>query len=330
MRKVVFLPCHPNMWEGFETIWDMETSDPSNEVVAIPIPTYSRGHDNSLYDTQYITEGYPDNVRILGVNDYSLAAEHPDTIYIQNIQDAYNPGFTVHPHFHTTNLRSFTNDLVYIPYDCMAHVDPDNTTIDKYYSILLTPPGIQNVDRIIVQSENMKTMYLKYLAGKNESLYKKWDENISFTDYPRVRILEKYTKETVPHPSSWDRYLFSTDGSRKKVTLLTTSVVDIIKNNRASFRKARKVFDEFLDEKKMEVLIWRPHKHLPEIIMKHRPELFDDFRQLLEFFLTNDVGIFDETPTPTPAIILSDSFIDEECGLKELYLRTGKPIKQCT
>ena len=60
--------------------------------------------------------------------------------------------------------------------------------------------------------------------------------------------------------------------------------------------------------------------------MKLRPELFDDFRALLEFYIGNDVGIFDEMPTPTPAIILSDSYIGDECGVKELFMTTGKPV----
>ena len=326
MRKVVFLPCHPNMWEGFETLWDKEVSDTSNSVVVIPIPTYSRSFDNSLYDTSYITDGYPDKLNVMGVNDYNLAAEHPDTIYIQSIEDAGNSGFTVHPHFHTSNLRSFTNKLVYIPYNCMPEIDPENDQIDKYNRRILTQPGIYNVDSIIVQSENMKTIYLKLLAGKNEELLAQWDKKISCSDYPRIKILEKYDINTVPYPSSWNRHLLRPDGTRKKVTLLTSSVVGVLKYNRSNLRKAQEIFEEFMNQKDEEALIWRPHRLLPDIIMKLRPELFDDFRRLLEFFIANDVGVFDESPTPTPAIILSDCMVDEECGLKELYKATGKPI----
>ncbi len=326
MRKVVFLPCHPNMWEGFETLWDKEVSDPSNEVVVIPIPTYSRGCDDSLYDTAYITDGYPDNLNVLGVNDYNLASEHPDTIYIQNIEDAGNSGFTVHPHFHTSNLRSFTDEIIYIPYNCLPEIDPENDQIDKYNRIILTQPGINNVDHIIVQSENIKTIYLKLLADKNEELLDQWDKKISFSEYPRTKILEKYDRDTVSYPSSWNRHLFKPDGERKEVTLITTSIVGMLKYNRSSFRKAMRVFEDYLETKDDRALIWRPHKSLPDIIMKLRPELFDDFRKLLEFFITNDIGVFDECPTPTPAIILSDCMIDEECGLKELYKATGKQI----
>lgn len=326
MRKVAFLPCHPHMWEGFETLWDKETSDPSNEVAVVPIPSYSRGCDDSLFNVSYITEGYPDSVRLFGVNDYNLATEHPDTIYIQSIEDADNSGFAVHPHFHTPNLRSFTDELVYVPYNCMPEIDPDNDHIDKYNEKILTQPGIHNVDRIIVQSENIKSIYLKLLAGQNNALREQWDKKISCSDYPRIRILEKYTKETVSYPAFWNSYLYKPDGSRKEAVLFTLSIVEMLKYNRSSFRKAKRIFEEYMEQKDDKILIWRPHKLLPDYIIKLRPELFEDFRTLLEFYINNNIGIFDETPTPTPAIILSDSMIDGECGLKELYKATGKPI----
>ena len=326
MRKVVFLPCHPNMWEGFETIYDREISDPSNQVTVIPIPTYHRGCDDSLFDAEYITEGYPSEVRICGLNDYNLEAQHPDTIYIQNVQDASNPGFTVHPHFHTGNLRNFTDDLVYIPYSCMSEIDPEYKFLDEHYPALLTPPGIQNADRIIVQSENMKKVYLALLAGRNTALAEYWDERISFEDYPRIRILNKYTKETIPYPDAWNRHLFDRGGLRKKTALYVTSVTGILEFCRSDLRRAREVFEKHLEQKETTALIWRPHRNLPEIIMKLRPELFDDFRALLEFYIYNDVGIFDETPTPTPAILLSDGYLGDECGIKELFKSTGKPV----
>ncbi len=326
MRKVVFLPCHPNMWEGFETLWEKETSDPSTQVVVIPIPTYSRGHDDSLYDAEYITEGYPAKLAIYGLNDYDLSAQHPDTIYVQNIQDAYNPGFAVHPHFHAGNLRRFTDELVYVPYNCMTEIDPEYKSLDEYYAPMLTPPSIQLVDKIYVQSANMKEVYLALLAGKNDALRQYWDPKIDFEEYPRTQILKKYTKETVPYPAGWNRHLLKSDGTRKETVLFVTSVNGILEFCRSDLRKAKEILEAYKDKKDDTALIWRPHKNLPDIIMKLRPELFDDFKALLEFFIAYDVGIFDNTPTPTPAIILSDSYIGDECGGKELFKITGKPV----
>ena len=330
MRKVVFLSCHPNMWEGFETIWEKEISNPDSDVRVIPVPTYSRGHDDSLYDAEYITTGYPSDVEITDINSYDLEANHPDTIYVQNIEDTSNPGFAVHPHFHTSNIRAFCNELIYIPYNCMAGINPADPDLDKYFSRLLIPNGIGNVDKIIVHSENMKNVYLNLIAGHNEIQRQEWDKKISYVEYPRTCILKKYSKETVPYPEKWNRHLFDAEGNRKKTVLFATSVFGVLEYNRTHFRKIRETLEQYLSEKDRTTLIWRPHKNLPEVIIKLRPELFDDFRTLLEFYISNDIGIFDETPTPTPAIVLSDAYIGDTCGVKELFMSTNKPVLEWT
>ena len=277
------------MWEGFETIWEKEISNPDSDVRVIPVPTYSRGSDDSLYDAEYITTGYPAGVEITDINSYDLKANHPDTIYVQNIEDASNPGFAVHPHFHTSNIRSFCEELVYIPYNCMSGINPSDPDLDKYFSRLLIPQGLGNVDRIIVHSENMKNVYLTLLAGHNEVLMHEWDKKISFEDYPRAALLRKYTKDTVPYPKSWDRYLFDSSGNRKETVLFATSVFGVLEYNRTHFRKIRETLEKYLSDRDSTALIWRPNKNLPETIMKLRPELFDVFRALLEFYITNDI-----------------------------------------
>ncbi len=328
MRKVVFLPCHPNMWEGFQTIWEKEISDPSNEVKVIPIPNYKRGTGTSVYDPEYITTGYPQNVEITGLNDYYLHEQHPDTIYVQNIQDGDNPVFAVHPDFHTTKLKDYTDDLVYIPYDCLGYIDPDYFHLKRVYSKILTPPGIKNTNRVIVYSENARTVYASILSNGNNELYDEWMKKITCEDYPRISILKKYTKDTVPYPESWNRHLFDSNGQRKQTALFATSILGVLEFNRSHLREAKDILEEYLGKKDKVALIWRPHKYLPEVIMQLRPELFDDFRSLLEFYISNDIGIFDESPTPTPAIVLSDSYIGDNCAVKELFMSTGKPIQE--
>jgi hypothetical protein len=313
------------MWDGFETIWDKECATPSTQVTVIPIPSYSKMRDGSLTDTEYTITGYPENVTVVGVNDFDLAFEHPDTIYIQNIQDNNNPGFTVHPHFYTDKLKNYTDNLVYIPYSCMPEIDPGYEYLQKNYMPILAPDSILNVDNIIVQSENMKRVYLRLLDIKCESP-KKWEPRISYEDYPRKQILKKYSRETIPFPISWDRHLWDSNDYQKDTILLVTSAMGVLEFGKETFKRTREIFEDNISKKDSTVIIWRPHKNLPEVISKLRPELFNDFKSLLEFFILNDIGIFDETPSPTPAIIMSDYYMGNECGIKELFKSTGKPI----
>lgn len=313
------------MWDGFETIYDKEISVPDTEVTIIPIPTYDRNHDDTLANAEYITEGYPECLKITGLNDYDLSKKQPDRIYIQNISDSCNAGFTVHPHFYSSNLRNFTKDLVYIPYNCITELDPEYEDLRQYYGEILTPSTIVNANHIIVQSENTKNVYLELIAGKNDLLKNEWTKKISFIDYPRKAILKKYSSDTVRYPSSWNAQLFNTDRSQKKTVLFCTSVFEILENNRLALKKIKTTLDYYQNQKSNTALIWRPNRNLPEIIKKLRPELLNDFNLLLEYYTQNNIGILDKTPSPTAPIILSHEYIGADCGVKELFKSTGKP-----
>ncbi|MBE5825973.1 MAG: hypothetical protein E7307_04980 [Butyrivibrio sp.] len=329
MKKIVFLSLSPETWDGLETLWDNATADPENEVTVIPIPTYKRNSDDSLSDAHYTLSGYPDNVPITDVNAYSLKANHPDIIYTQNVQDTSNPGFCVHPAFHTDALKACTDQLVYVPYMCTEEISLDNKPyLDSIKMLFICPALLSNVDRIIVQSNNLKELYLYYLAGGDPGLIKHWSGKISCDDYPRNEILKKYDRLTVYRPDEWDTLLCPDSDGHRKVVLLCTSVMGILTNEHHVINKLRELFEDFMNNTDDHVLIWRPYPAIKEAIKNLRPGLVDDYDNLISFYLDNHVGILDELPSPTSAIIISDEYIGDECGVMELYKATGKPVSR--
>ena len=326
MKKIVFLPISSKMWDGFETLWDEAISDPQNDVKVIPIPTYKRGSENQLFDAEYTTIGYPANVEITDINAYSLRNNHPDIIYVQNIQDADNRGFCVHPEFHTNKLKEYTDKLIYVPYICTEHISFD----DPYFLASIRPliycSGINNVTNIIVQSENQKELYLYYLAGANPKLQNYWSQKISYQNYPRNMILKKYQKNNVPHPKEWDKLLKDESGNYKKTLMLCTSVVAVLTENRNAFRNLKAIFESHLHHRDEYVLIWHPYEGIMDALKLLRPELVDDYHKLLSYYQDNSIGILDSLSSPTASIILSDEYFGDSCGVMELYRTTGKPI----
>lgn len=326
MKKIVFLPLSPKMWDGFETLWDKATSDPENEVKVIPVPTYKRGSDNQLSDAEYVTDGYPDNVEITDINEYSLRIHHPDIIYVQNIQDTDNRGFCVHPAFHTDKLKEYTDNLIYIPYLCTELISFD----DPYFLASIRPliycPGICNVNSIIVQSENQKELYLYYLAGANTELRNHWSQKITCDNYPRNMLLKKYQKNNVPHPKEWDILLIDENGNYRKTIMLCTSVMSVLTGNRTVLRKLRTIFEEHISHRDEYVLIWHPYETIKDAINLLRPELIEDYEGLMDFYQKNSIGIMDNLSSPTAAIILSDEYMGDPCGVMELFRFTGKPV----
>ncbi len=329
MKKIVFLTLSPQMWDGLETLWDMAISDKENEVVVIPLPTYKRDSDDNLSDASYSLSGYPKNVPITDVNGYSLRKNHPDIIYTQNVQDANNKGFCVHPAFHTDSLRACTDQLVYVPYMCTEQISLDNEPyLDSIKQLFISPSMYKNIDRILVQSQNQKDLYLHYLAGANPELIEYWSQRISYNDYPRNEILKKYNRLTVNRTKEWDEFLQPYTSNGKKVLLLCTSVMGILTFEHPAINRLKNFFTEHLQNMDDFALIWRPYPAIEEAVKKLRPNLVDDYNDLISYYRDNHIGILDELPSPTAAIILSDEYMGDACGTMELFRTTGKPIVQ--
>ncbi|WP_022756737.1 hypothetical protein [Butyrivibrio fibrisolvens] len=327
MKKIVFLSMSPKTWDGLETLWDKATADSENEVTVIPIPTYKRDSNNNLSDAQYTLLGYPDNVPITDINAYSLKANHPDIIYTQNIQDTSNFGFCVHPAFHTNTLKACTDQLVYVPYMCTEEISFDNKPYLESIKMLFICPAIKNnVDRIIVQSKNQKELYLRYLAEGNPKLIELWSSRISYNNYPRNEILKKYDRQTVYRPDEWNALLCPDSNGHKKTVLLCTSVIEILTNEHRVINKLIELFEDHLNKSDDYVLIWRPYPAIMEAIKMLRPGLVGDYDNLVSFYRQRHIGILDELPSPTSAIIIGDEYLGDACGVMELFKTTGKPV----
>ena len=329
MKKIVFLSLSPQMWDGFETLWDEAVSNSENEVTVIPLPTYNRDVDDNLSDPYYTLTGYPENVPITDVNAYSLKVNHPDIIYIQNVQDTINGGFCVHPAFHSSALKNYTEQLVYVPYMCTEQIPLDNKPyLDSIKFLFVYPSVYNNVDRIIVQSENQKQLYLHYLAGANSELLDFWSQRISYKEYPRNEILKKYNRHNVYRPNEWNTVLGFDSDSNKKTVLLCTSVIDLLTYEHLVINKLNEIFNAHLNNMDDSVLIWRPYPAIEKALEMLRPNLVNDYNALVSFYLDNKIGILDQLPSPTAAIIMSDEYLGDACGIMELFRTTGKPITQ--
>lgn len=100
-------------------------------------------------------------------------------IFIHNPYDECNYVTSVHPYFYSKNLKRFTEKLVYIPYFILSEIDPDNQQAVEGIEHFCTVPAVVNADRVIVQSEDMKKVYVNVLTketGENTRTY--WEGKI--------------------------------------------------------------------------------------------------------------------------------------------------------
>ena len=129
---------------------------------------------------QYENEGYPENVTITHYEEYEFQLHHPDRIVIQCPYDEYNYGITIHPFFYAKNLVTYTDQLVYVPALRMDEITPESDRARCNLKSYCNMPGVVDADWVIVQSEQMKKVYVQLLTEfAGEDTKPIWEEKIS-------------------------------------------------------------------------------------------------------------------------------------------------------
>ena len=246
------------------------------------------------------------------------------------------------PFFYSDNLKNFTDELVYIPYFILqepdlkaleerTELDEDGkTAIQRYLEnmenyILL--PGVLNADKVIVQSEGMKEVYVRVLTSHfGEGTRKVWEEKISGAGSPKVDKLLNTKIEDLDIPKEWETIIKKPNGTRKKIILYNTGLSAMLKENGQMLEKIKDVFRIFEENKDEVVLLWRPHPLLEATLTSMRTELEEEYREIKKSFFENRIGIYDDSPDLDRAIVLSDAYYGDMSSVVWLYQKTGKPI----
>lgn len=189
-KEAVFLPYKASMWDSLESIWKAADEDPTCDAYVIPIPYYDKNPDGSFRKRHYEGGQYPDYVPIVRYQEFDFEKHQPDMIYIHNPYDELNFVTSVDPFFFSKNLKKYTDKLIYIPYFILNEIEPDEDEKIAGMQHFCTVSGVFNADRVIVQSENMKQVYMKVLLDAindhSEEARKYWDNKILGLGSPKL------------------------------------------------------------------------------------------------------------------------------------------------
>lgn len=327
--EVVFLPYKASMWDSLESVWMAADEDENCDAYVIPIPYYDKNPDGSFKEVHYEAEEYPDYVPVTHYNDYNFQEHHPDIIFIHNPYDDRNFVTSVHPFFYSNNLKHFTEQLVYIPYFVLSEISPDNKEAVDTMRHFCTVPGVFNADKVIVQSEDMRKVYINVLTEETEELgYSRayWEEKILGLGSPKMDKVANTCKEDLQIPVEWIKIIQKTDGSRKKIVLYNTGVDALLKHSDKMLDKIKDVLRTFKENQDEVALLWRPHPLIKATIESMRPELWEEYRAIVEQYREEGWGIYDDTADMDRAIAVSDAYYGDGSSLVQLYNKTGKPV----
>lgn len=317
-KEIVFLPCSPDLWNGFDYLYRQLLSEKVCSITVIPIPWYDKASDGSISGdaAHYDTEGYPEYVKLTSFSSYDFTGIHPDVIYIQNIFDNNNLGSSVHPAFYTAKLKELCDELIFIPPYVFAEPNVKSNEQVEKLSEYLCFPAIDNVDKIILQSDNMKEAMIKLLTGEAESEYKeKLEAKIISVNHPKISSIQELIENETTKPSN-----------DKKVILYCNSIPTMLENSSKLVYKIKNSFEIFKENSANIDLIWRPHPMILEVVDQLRPEISNSFRELIDYFNNEGIGTIDTNPDPTSSIALADAYYGDPGSVMELFKLTGKPI----
>lgn len=333
-REIVFLPYKASMWDSLESVWRAADADPDCDAYVIPIPYFDKNPDGSFREEHYEGDLYPKDVPVTRYDEYDLEARHPDIIYIHNPYDECNHVTSVHPYFYSKNLRNLTDKLVYIPYFILGEIEPDNqAAIDSMKHFCFTP-GTIYADRVVVQSENMRQIYInEYLkAAKEMGLGGKHvdrkflEKKFLGTGSPKIDKVLNTKKDDLEIPDEWLKIIEKPDGSWKKIVFYNTSVSALLQNDEKMLRKMESVFDTFKENRDEVALLWRPHPLIQATIESMRPQLWEEYRKIRDRYIEEGWGIYDDSAELDRAVVVSDAYYGDGSSVVQLYKKIQKPV----
>lgn len=333
-KEIVFFSYKASMWDSLESIYLKEKENPDSDVYCVPIPYYDKNPDGSLGQMHYERQDYPTEIQTMDWESYHLEERMPDAIYIHNPYDDWNYVTSVHPRYYASNLKKYTDELIYIPYFILPEIEPDNWQAVEKMKHFIWLPGVVYADKVILQSEKMAQIYINEYskeAKENNFSIEHQDEELLKKKFlglgsPKIDKVKNTRKEELTIPEDWLKIINKPDGSRKKIVFYNTSVTALLQYNEEMLKKMTDVFMTFQEKQDEVALLWRPHPLMENTIKSMRPNLWRKYESIVEQYKRDNWGIYDDSVDMDRAVILSDAYYGDLSSIVQLYQQTGKPI----
>lgn len=301
-KEVVFFPYKASMWDSLESVYLAAREDPACDVFCVPIPYFDMNPDHSFGEMHYEGGDYPQDIDITDWTTYNLEERKPDVIYIHNPYDEWNHVTSVHPRYYSSNLKKYTETLVYIPY---------YSTLGGMNEAQSLCPAYLYADYIVIQSPDFREYFDKNIPDQ---------KFLPFGSPKFDRVIRKCQNPPEP-PLEWKEKM-----ADKKVYFYNTSITGMLARTEEFLEKMRYVFSCFQGREDA-CLLWRPHPLLEATFDSMRPEYRSVYDKLKQIFVEHNLGIYDNTPDVTDSIALSDAYIgDAGSSVTSLFGIVGKPV----
>ena len=315
-KEIVFLPVQAAMWDSLESVWKEFYEDKEHFMTyVVPLPYTNLNRDGSVKERYFEMDKYPSYVPMTYYEDIDLSEMRPKIVFINNPYDDLNYITRVDEKYYSQNLKKYTDNLIYIPYFIL----PDLVDEEKLEHFVMTG-GVVYSDKVIVQSEAMKSHYINILTKKTpwkERSY--WENRIMALGSPKIDKVIHSRKEDYELPKEWKKII-----EGKKVILYLTSLAYQLNNADKMLDKMRSIFNMFKGRQDV-ALWWRPHPLMKQSLNSMLPILSEGYLKLEQEYINESIGIYDDTGDLNRAICYSDAYYGDGSSVLTLYSYTDKP-----
>ena len=301
-KEMVFMPFKALYWNAMKSVYETELQDERCDVFVIPTPYYYKEYDGELVNKQYEWDFFSEHVKITNYEDYDFALHSPETIVIQNPYDEWNEAISVSKEFYSANLKQYTDKLLYIPYFKVDEFSKDNYREYRNMQSYCTMPGVIYADQIIVQSENMKNLYIEKLVEfAGEETRSVWEKKIlgidTLSDCCTENEIEwDETKQdqtkSIHIPSEWKKIIYREDGTKKKVILFHVEACSLIQYKERFLEKLKAVLNLLQAHQENIALIWSVDEKTNQILHELGKRFVSEYEEVLCNYQKNTNGIF--------------------------------------
>ena len=315
-RSVLFLPVKAKHFSSMRMAYEMETATPDTDVYVMPLPYYYKEYDGSFKDEMHIdTEEFiKANIPVTDYSRFDLSLLCPEKIYINSAYDEYNMAVSVDTRFYARNVKKYTEKLIYIPYFKLMEFDRANYPCWYNMQYYCTVPGVVMADKVYVQSENTKKVYIDKL---NE-----WAGNEKYTDIWEQKI-DVYEESCEEHSEDELR-----DAGSKKTIVWFVSAGSLAEFDDRYIEKAYRNLDVFaLSKDKLKVLLIS-EPFLDEMIKTYSDELYKKWTGFIDEFNRSGIGevVSQVEEKSVEALLKANAYYGDPSYICKDFILMKKPV----
>lgn len=316
--EFLFLPYKASMWDSLESVWRAAKENSNVDTYVMPIPYFDKLPDKSFGEMHYEIEAFPKEISLTHYGEYDIEARKPDAVFIHNPYDQFNLVTSVPEECYLSIIKKHTEMLVYIPYFLAR-----NDKVAEEYCVL---PGTIHANRVIVQSEKVRDIYIQsYKEAMERSgicvLKEELNKKFLSLGSPKLDKIYSDLKKEAEVPEEWENII-----NNRKVVFYNTHLRSVMQEGGELFlEKLKKVLATFKKKKEI-ALLWRPHPLVLSTIKAMNPDLLIYYEKIVEEYKEGNWGIYDDTADFNRAVRISHAYYGDYGSVVELFKKSGKPV----